>query len=191
MPDEKVRRLSAKGIFPHKFAWSLLIPLRNIVLSPEKLIERLELKDDFTVLEVGPGPGYFSVKVAGALTRGKLVLADIQREMLYYAKRRIEKRGLANVEYHLCDGKSFPFDDDVFDRIFLVTVLGEVENQAAYLSEFRRMLKTGGILSISELAGDPDKIPAETLRKLVESAEFSFCGLYGSKWNYTMNVRKV
>jgi ubiquinone/menaquinone biosynthesis C-methylase UbiE len=191
MHDGKVRRLAAKGVFPHKFAWSLLIPLRNIVLSPQKLIERLELKDDFTVLEVGPGPGYFSVKVASVLTRGKLVLADIQREMLDYAKCRIEKRGLANVEYHLCDGESFPFDDNAFDRIFLVTVLGEVENQAAYLSEFRRMLKSEGILSISELAGDPDKIPAENLRKLTESAGFSFCGLYGSKWNYTMNVRKI
>jgi ubiquinone/menaquinone biosynthesis C-methylase UbiE len=191
MFDENRKRLTTKGIFPHKFAWSLLIPLRNIVLSPKKLIERLELKDDFTVLEIGPGPGYFSVEIAGALTRGKLVLADIQREMLDYAKRRIEKRGLANVEYHLCNGESFPFDDNAFDRIFLVTVLGEIENQAAYLNEFRRMLKAEGILSISELAGDPDKIPAESLRKLTASAGFSFCRLHGSKWNYTMNVRKI
>ena len=191
MSGEDIKRMAAKGVFPHKFAWSLLIPLRNIVLSPKKLIERLELKDDFTVLEVGPGPGYFSVKVAGTLTRGKLVLADIQQEMLDYAKRRIEKRGLANVEYHLCDGESFPFGDDTFDRIFLVTVFGEVENQSAYLKEFRRMLKTGGILSISELAGDPDKIPADILRTLIASAGFSFCRLHGSKWNYTMNVNKI
>ncbi|MDR1514437.1 MAG: methyltransferase domain-containing protein [Synergistaceae bacterium] len=191
MSGEDIKRLAGKGIFPHKLAWSLLIPLRNIVLSPKKLIERLELKDDFTVLEVGPGPGYFSVKVADALTRGKLILADIQQEMLDYAKRRIEKRGLTNVEYHLCDGESFPFRDNVFDRIFLVTVLGEVENQSAYLNEFRRMLKTGGILSISELAGDPDKIPAESLRKLTASAGFGFGELRGSKWNYTMNVRKI
>jgi ubiquinone/menaquinone biosynthesis C-methylase UbiE len=191
MSDEYVKRLAGKGVFPHKFAWSLLIPLRNIVLSPKKLIERLELKDDFTVLEVGPGPGYFSVKAAGVLTRGKLVLADIQREMLDYAKRRIEKRGFSNVEYHLCDGESFPFGDNAFDRIFLVAVLGEVENRSAYLGEFRRMLKTGGILSISELAGDPDKIPAESLRKLTASAGFSFCGLHGSKWNFTMNVSKI
>jgi ubiquinone/menaquinone biosynthesis C-methylase UbiE len=191
MPDEKAKRVAVKGIFPYKYAWSLLIPLRNIVLSPKKLIERLELKDDFTVLEVGPGPGYFSVKMAAALARGKLVIADIQREMLDYAKRRIEKRGLSNVEYHLCNGESFPFDDDTFDSIFLVTVLGEVENRSAYLGEFRRILKPGGILSVSELAGDPDKIPAEALRKLTASAGFRFYRLYGNKWNYTMNVKKI
>jgi ubiquinone/menaquinone biosynthesis C-methylase UbiE len=191
MSDRDIKRLATKGIFPHKFAWSLLIPLRNIFLSPKKLIERLELKDDFTVLEVGPGPGYFSVKVAGALTHGKLVIADIQQEMLDYAKHRIQKRGLTNVEYHKCDGESFPFGDNAFDRIFLVTVLGEVENQSKYLNEFERMLKPGGILSISELAGDPDKIPADILKKLISSAGLSVSRLHGNKWNYTMNARKI
>lgn len=38
----------------------LLFPLRNIFLSPKKLIQRLELKEDHYVLEVGSGPGYFS-----------------------------------------------------------------------------------------------------------------------------------
>ena len=168
--------MAAKGVFPHKFAWSLLIPLRNIVLSPKKLIERLELKDDFTVLEVGPGPGYFSVEVAGTLTRGKLVLADIQQEMLDYAKRRIEKRGLANVEYHLCDGESFPFGDDTFDRIFLVTVFGEVENQSAYLKEFRRMLKTGGTSQYPNSPVTPTRFQPTSCGHLSQARDSAFAG---------------
>jgi ubiquinone/menaquinone biosynthesis C-methylase UbiE len=99
------------------------------------------------------------------------------------------KKEVSQTSSTICATESlFRFVDNTFDRIFLVTVLGEVENQSAYLGEFRGMLKTGGILSISELAGDPDKIPAESLRKLTASAGFSFCRLYGSKWNYTMNV---
>jgi predicted O-methyltransferase YrrM len=39
------------------------------------------------VLEVGPGQGYFSAKIAGALPEGKLYLADIQLKMLDYAKK--------------------------------------------------------------------------------------------------------
>jgi hypothetical protein len=34
------------------------------------LIARFELKDDFTVLEVGPRPEYFSLKAAAVLARG-------------------------------------------------------------------------------------------------------------------------
>ena len=48
------KSFAGKGVFPHKFAFTLLIPIRNIFLSPERLIERLELKEDFLVLEIGP-----------------------------------------------------------------------------------------------------------------------------------------
>jgi ubiquinone/menaquinone biosynthesis C-methylase UbiE len=155
------------------------------------LIERLELREDSSVLEVGPGPGYFSVKVARVLHHGKLVLADIQREMLDLAKRRIDKRGLSNVSYHLCDGETFPFADGGFDRIFMVAALGEIENRSAYLKEFYRMLKPDGILSVTELAGDPDRISIETLKKIVPDAGFVFSRFYRNLWNYTINFRRI
>lgn len=47
---------SGKGIFPPKYAFTLLIPFRNIFLSPKKLIRRLALQDDHTVLEIGQVP---------------------------------------------------------------------------------------------------------------------------------------
>ena len=117
------------GIFSYRDAFTLLIPLRNIILSPKQVIDRLELKDHMTVLELGPGPGYFSAKVAPVLTRGRLVIADIQPEMLRIAEKRMTKRGIANVESYLCNGVSFDFQDESFDRIFMVAVLGEVENK--------------------------------------------------------------
>ena len=183
-------RFSGKGVFPHEMAFTLLIPLRNIFLSPRQLIKRLELNPSSSVLEVGPGPGYFSVKVAKAIPNGELVLADIQQEMLDYAKKRIDKRGLTNVSYSLCDGQTFPFPDNHFDRIFMVTVIGEVENQEAYLKEFLRILKKGGILSISELAGDPDKMSTTEIRKLCEGAGFTIDKIHGNERNYTANFRK-
>ena len=183
-------RLAGKGVFPHEMAFTLLIPLRNIFLSPRQLIRRLELNDSSRVLEVGPGPGYFSVKIAKVIPKGELVLADIQQEMLDYAKKRIDKRGLTNVSYSLCNGQSFPFPENHFDRIFMVTVIGEVENKEAYLEEFFRILKKGGILSISELAGDPDKMSITEIRELCENAGFSLDKIHGSEKNYTANFRK-
>jgi len=181
---------SGKGVFPPKYAFTLLIPFRNIFLSPRKLIQRLEIQENHTVLEIGPGPGYFSIPVSKALTKGKLVLLDIQQEMLDMAKRRMEKKNITNVEYELCDGQSIALESKSFDRIFMVTVIGEIDNKDVYLKEIHRILKDDGILSISELAGDPDKLSQEDLQSLVTKYGFKISKAYGSKRNYTMNFSK-
>jgi ubiquinone/menaquinone biosynthesis C-methylase UbiE len=77
------KSISKKGVFPHQWAFPLLFPLRKIFISPKKLIERMELEENYSVLELGPGPGFFSVPVAKRLKSEKFVLADIQQEMLY------------------------------------------------------------------------------------------------------------
>ena len=184
------KRFAGEGVFPHQLAFTLLIPFRNIFLSPKQLIQRLELKEDSYVLEIGSGPGYFSTRIARAILKGKLVLADIQKEMLEYAEKRIEKRGFKNTEYHVCNGKTFPFSDNIFDRIFMVTVIGEVENKEEYIHEFYRVLKKDGILSISEQAGDPDKMSIEEVKKLTGNSGFVFYKLYGNEKNYTINFKK-
>ena len=141
-------------------------------------------------MEIGSGPGYFSIKIAESISKGKLILADIQQKMLDYAKKRIDKKGLKNVEYYLCDGKTLQFPDNSFDRIFMVTVIGEVENKEEYMKEFYRILKNDGILSISELAGDPDKMTIEDIKVLAENSGFKFYKIYGNKKNFTINFKK-
>ena len=188
--DKVVNRFIHKGVFPYQLAFTLLIPLRKIFLSPNQLLERLNLEDDFNVLEIGPGPGFFSIRIAQHLKRGKLVLADIQEEMLSISKRRIERKGLKNVEYKLLDGQKLDFSDKSFDRVFMVTVLGEVENQEEYIKEIYRILKDGGILSVSELVGDPDKMRTEQLKELVIPFGFKSYKQFGSEKNYTINFVK-
>lgn len=190
--DKKFKTsFSGKGVFPPKYAFTLLLPFRNLFLSPAKLIERLDLQEDFTVLEIGPGPGYFSVKIAQQLKKGRLVLADIQHEMLDYSRKRLDARNISNVEFSLCNGITLDFDDQSFDRVFMVTVIGEVDNKRDYLREINRILKDDGVLSISELAGDPDKLSVEELKDLVCPEGFKVKDYFGTKWNYTMNFEKT
>ena len=190
--DKQIKKsYASKGVFPHQMAFTLLFPIRNIFLSPKRLVERLELQDNMNVLEIGPGPGYFSIRIARQLTHGKLVLADIQQEMLDYAKKRITRKNLSNVAYHLCNGTDFSLPDNSFDRIFMVTVIGEVENKEPYVNEFRRMLREGGIVSISEMAGDPDKLSINEVKSLFENSGFDFCKMFGNERNYTINFRKI
>lgn len=190
MAPSSEKSFSGKGLFPPQYAFTLLLPLRNIFLSPRKLIQRLELQEDHTVLEIGPGPGYFSTHVARALKTGKLVVLDIQQEMVDLCRKRLEKRGLTNVEYKLADGNRLDFASGLFDRIFLVTVLGEIENREAYMLEMHRILKPGGVLSISELAGDPDKLSLGEVESLVTAYGFKVSRVFGSRRNFTVNCRK-
>ena len=53
--------LTQKGkVFPHQLAFTLLIPLRNLALSPRQVVARLHLSPQHRVLEVGktPNPQY-------------------------------------------------------------------------------------------------------------------------------------
>ena len=175
---------SGKGVFPPRYAFTLLIPFRNIFLSPKKLLGRLALQEDHKVLEIGPGPGYFSTHVAKKVKRGRLVLLDIQQEMLDFSKKRLDKRNIKNVDYTLTDGNSFDLENNFFDRVFMVTVIGEVDNKESYLKEIFRILKDDGMLSISELAGDPDRISIDELISLVSAYGFEECGVFGNKLNY-------
>ena len=189
--NSRVNSLTGKGLFPPKYAFTLLLPVRNIFISPRKLIDRLELKDNSTVLEVGPGPGYFSSKVARAIPMGKLYLADIQQEMLDFARKRLTNKNINNVEYHLCNGTTLPFSDCMFDVIFMVTVLGEIENKHQYIKEFVRILRRDGILSVSEQAGDPDKMEPTEIENLLKDSGLKFDRIFGSKRNFTINFKKV
>lgn len=181
---------SGRGVFPPKYAFTLLIPFRNIFLSPKKLIQRLDLRDNHNVLEIGPGPGYFSVHIAKKLKNGRLVLLDIQQEMLDLSQKRLEKRGVKNVDYKLTDGNSLDLESNFFDRVFMVAVIGEVDNKDKYLKEIYRILKEDGILSISELAGDPDKFSLEEIQSLVSEYGFEVNEVFGNRLNYTVNFKK-
>ena len=182
--------LTQKGtVFPHQLAFTLLIPLRNLALSPRQVVERLHLSPQHRVLEVGCGAGYFSPALAQAVPQGELVLADIQPEMLAYAQKRLAKRGIGNAQYYLCHGTQFDFPSRSFDRIVLIAVLGEIADQAAYLQEFRRLLRPNGIVSISETAGDPDKLSCAELTALMQSHQFVLCQSYGTEKSYTLNFQ--
>jgi ubiquinone/menaquinone biosynthesis C-methylase UbiE len=53
------------------------------------------------VLEIGPGPGYFSTHIVKSLKKGGVVLLYIQQEMLDYASKRLDKRRITNADFNL------------------------------------------------------------------------------------------
>jgi ubiquinone/menaquinone biosynthesis C-methylase UbiE len=139
-----------------------------------RLREALDPQPGERVLEVGPGTGYYSLPVAGWIAPGQLDIFDLQQEMLDHTMRRAQAGGIGNIRPTRGDARSLPYLDDSFDRAFLVTVLGEIPDQGAALSELRRVLKPGGRLVVGELFGDPHWVSPGTLRRRAEEAGLRF-----------------
>jgi ubiquinone/menaquinone biosynthesis C-methylase UbiE len=187
---DMLKRGVGRGTCPHQLAFLLEFGLRRFILSPERLAERLELQEAARVLELGPGPGYFSRAVARCVPRGYLLLVDLQSEMLQKARRKLARAGLANVGFVQAEGGALPVPSGAWDCVFLVAVLGEVSDRRSCLREIHRVLRPGGLLSLTEQPGDPDFIPLPEARELVEGTGFHFERVYGGGKNYTASFRK-
>jgi len=185
-----IKRFLGKGTYPCHLSFILDSPLRKLILSPQKLADRLHLKENSRVLEMGPGSGYFSVEVARRIPYGHLELFDLQQEMLEKARVKLEKAGLHNAGFTQGDAINLPFGENAFDVVFLVAVLGEVTDPEVCLRGIYRILRPSGLLSITEQPGDPDFLPLPVVRLLAEKAGFEFVESYGKKKNYTANFRK-
>ena len=179
-----------RGVYPHQLAFALDSPLRRLILSPEELARRLHLAEDARVLEIGPGPGYFSLEVARRLPQGRLELLDLQMAMLEKVRRKLEAADLHNAGFAQGDATQLPFRQGEFDVVFLVAVLGEVPDPAACLRDIHRVLRPGGLLSVTEQPGDPDFQPLPVVRSLAEAQGFAFVERFGRYRNYTANFSK-
>ena len=141
-------------------------------ITRERLREALAPCAGETVLEVGPGTGYYTLDVARRVQR--LHVFDLQPEMLDHTLRRAREAGVDNVEPRQGDARSLPYRDDAFDAAYLVTVLGEIPDQEAALRELRRVVRPGGRLVVGELFGDPHMVGEKALRRSAESTGWRF-----------------
>jgi ubiquinone/menaquinone biosynthesis C-methylase UbiE len=128
--------------FPHQATFLLDNPLRRTVVKPGRVIDKLALTGSEHVLELGPGPGFFSVEIARRLTYGGLDLFDLQPEMLDKAQLRLQRAGFDDVGFTAGQAaEGLPFPDDSFDVGFLAAVIGEVGNRLQDIVTFRRVAR--------------------------------------------------
>jgi len=174
---------------PASLDWLVDNPIRRQWMRPA--LDRVGVRPGERVLELGPGPGMFTVEAAQRVgAEGRLIAVDIQPKMIAQVEERVREAGLTNVETHVADAYHLPLDDTSVDRAFLVTVLPEIPDQPCALAELRRVLKSGGMLSITEEFADPDyPFAFETIRR-VEAAGFKLDQQFGNFWVYTLNFRR-
>jgi SAM-dependent methyltransferase len=161
------------------------------VEAPHPLITRARLRDVLEpqpgerVLEVGPGTGYYSLEVAQWISPGgQLDVFDVQQQMLDHTMRRARERGVGGITPTRGDARCLHYPDDSFDAAYLVTVLGEIPDQAAAVRELARVLKPGGRLVVGELVGDPHWVSPGRLREHADSAGLRFVRRSGPPLGY-------
>jgi SAM-dependent methyltransferase len=145
-------------------------PLRRRLQSAEQLVEQSGIVPGMTVLEVGPGGGYFTEAAVRRLGPGGcLACLDLQADMLRQVRARLGRKS----PLLACgSGSQLPFRDGCFDVVFLVSVLGEIPDREGALREYRRTLRPGGILAVSEAFPDPDYVREPVLRDMAVRCGF-------------------
>ena len=155
------------------------------------IVETLDISPGMTVLDAGCGPGRLTVPLAQSVgPTGHVTALDIQPGMLARARTKAEAAGHTHVEFvaaGLGDGK-LPVNH--FDRVVLVTVLGEIPTREKALAELFRATKPGGVLAIVEVIFDPHFQSRKTVTNLAESAGFGERAFFGHSWAYVIHFVK-
>ncbi|MCA9315376.1 MAG: class I SAM-dependent methyltransferase [Planctomycetota bacterium] len=155
------------------------------------IVDSLGLAPGMTVLDAGCGPGRVTVPLARAVgDEGRVVALDVQAGMLARARAKVDAAGLANVtflEARLGEGK---LPREHFDRIVLVTVLGEIPDQGAALVELRDALVPAGVLAIVEVIFDPHFQRRTTVTKLATSIGLRERAFFGHRLAYVLHMEK-
>lgn len=136
--------------------------------APSRLIESLDLRETDVVADIGAGSGYFTVRIAPRVPRGRVKAVDIQPEMLELLARRLERERIENVD--LIEGR----EDDPrlepasVDLALLVDVYHEFEYPYEMMTRIRDALRPGGRVVLVEYRLEDPAVPIKRVHKMSE-----------------------
>ena len=141
---------------PWWMGYGLASPLRRLSLNPEKLLASF-VTQGMTILEPGPGMGFFTLplaRMAGAA--GRVVAVDVQQKMLDVLGRRARRAGIADrIEIRLAGSGGLDVADlaDRVDFALAFAVVHEVPDPGLFFRQVRAAMRRGGRVLFAEPQG--------------------------------------
>ncbi len=147
----------AEHVCPWWLGYFLISPFRQWgTQNPDKLLGPY-VAPGMTVLEPGPGMGFFTLPLARMVgPSGRVVAVDIQPKMLDRLRRRARKDGLIErIETRLARPDSLAIDDlkGAVDFVLAFAMVHELPSPEAFFRETAAALKPGGRLLLAEPVG--------------------------------------
>lgn len=131
----------------------LISPLRKLLQNPAKVIEPY-VRAGMTVVEIGPGMGFFTLELAKKVGEaGRVIAIDIQPQMLERLEQRAKAAGLQDrIETRLAKSDSMGMSDlaQSVDLVFAYAVVHELPDDRAFFREAFAVLKPDAMLYIAE-----------------------------------------
>ena len=125
--------------------------LYGFFVNPYKLLNSAGLKPGQKVLEIGCGPGFFTIPAAKIVgEKGSVYALDINPVAIKTMRRKIKEKGLKNVKVILADASETGLPEESVDVAFLFGVIHALDDVDAVMQETHRVLKVKGVLSIQK-----------------------------------------
>lgn len=137
-------------VCPARIASLLDTPVRRLLQKPERILAPY-VRHGMTVLDLGCGPGFFSLQLAHLVgPNGQVIACDVQPEMLRKVESKLRGSGLENrVRMHLCRKDSLGIAEKI-DFVFAFYMMHEVSDQPRLLNELAEILQPSGQILIVE-----------------------------------------
>jgi len=131
------------------------------------------------VLEVAPGPGFFSVELA-KLGNLKITALDASRTFVEIARENARRAGVA-VDFQHGNASAMPFADNSFDFIYCSAAFKNFSEPVKALDEMHRVLRPGSEAVIADLRKDATM---EDIKQYVKESGRNWIDAWLTRWTF-------
>ena len=113
----------------------------------EEILKRMKFKSKEQVLDLGCGTGFLFQHIPERV--GLIVGLDISQKTLQKAKKRT--KNIPNVFLVRADADNTPFPDQIFDKVFAITILQNIPAPTKTIIEMKRIGKSQALFAVTGL----------------------------------------
>lgn len=137
-------------VCPVERAGGLDHSLRRLIQNPKKIL-RPYIKENMNMIDLGSGPGFFTIEASKMMNgTGKVIAVDLQKGMLDRLQSKIHNNAdYKNIELHHCKANRIGINEKA-DFILAFYVIHEISDQESLFNELRTILKPHGKILIVE-----------------------------------------